>query len=199
MKAVIRAILTDSEARDDSALSGTSTGKLREPILRLTGWARAFAVNSPANTWPFGDTSSQSTRIGQSPGRSPPCSTSSAQVTRRPPPRSPQQGWSRPNSRSPTSNRWSPISITFQALIANGVGRRQGRLHRDPDQGGGQLSAGRRGQCRARRGPVERRDDRVDQGGGRQRRPRPRPTARSTAWAIAILLTMASPDYLTVK
>ena len=71
MKAVIKAILTDSEARDDSSLTAANAGKIREPITRLTGWARAFNVNSPANTWPFGNTSSQSTRIGQSPGRSP--------------------------------------------------------------------------------------------------------------------------------
>lgn len=71
MKAVIKAILTDTEARDDSALTAANAGKIREPIVRLTGWARAFGVNSPANTWPFGNTSSSSTRIAQSPGRSP--------------------------------------------------------------------------------------------------------------------------------
>lgn len=71
MKAVIRAILTDSEARADSMVSGTTFGRLREPVMRLTGWARAFKVNSPANTWPFGDTSSPSTRLGQSMGRAP--------------------------------------------------------------------------------------------------------------------------------
>ena len=71
MKAVVRAILTDSEARADSMISGTTFGRLREPVMRVTGWARAFNVNSPANTWPFGDTSSPSTRLGQSMGRAP--------------------------------------------------------------------------------------------------------------------------------
>jgi len=70
LKAVVRAILLDVEARND-AIAGTSTeGKLREPIMRLTGWARAFGASSPSGTWPIGDTSSSSTRLAQSPGRS---------------------------------------------------------------------------------------------------------------------------------
>ena len=71
MKAVIRAILTDGEARADSMMTDATFGKLREPVMRLTGWARAFNVTSPANTWPIGDTSSPSTRLGQSMGRAP--------------------------------------------------------------------------------------------------------------------------------
>ncbi len=70
MKAVIRAILLDAEARSDAALSSTSAGKLREPVTRLTGWARAFGVTSPSNAWAIGDTSSSSTRLGQSIERS---------------------------------------------------------------------------------------------------------------------------------
>ncbi len=69
MKSVIRAILTDSEARSEP--SGTSFGKLREPVVRLTQWARAFGVTSPTNLWPFGNTASNATRLAQSPGRSP--------------------------------------------------------------------------------------------------------------------------------
>ncbi|MEA3001781.1 MAG: hypothetical protein QOH81_569 [Sphingomonadales bacterium] len=70
MKAVIRAILLDSEARSDAALTSASAGKLREPVTRATNWARAFAVTSPSNAWAIGDTSSPSTRLGQSAGRS---------------------------------------------------------------------------------------------------------------------------------
>ncbi len=70
MQAVIRAILTDVEARGDAALTSTTAGKLREPVMRLTGWARAFNVASPSNAWAIGDTSSPSTRLGQSMGRS---------------------------------------------------------------------------------------------------------------------------------
>jgi uncharacterized protein (DUF1800 family) len=70
MKAVIRAILLDREARGTDSLSSPDVGKLREPILRLTGWARACGASSPTNAWPIGDTSSQSSRLGESPGRS---------------------------------------------------------------------------------------------------------------------------------
>ncbi|PMV51240.1 DUF1800 family protein, partial [Pseudomonas sp. FW305-3-2-15-C-LB3] len=40
MKAVIRAILTDAEARDDTQVTSTSSGKLREPVVRLVQWAK---------------------------------------------------------------------------------------------------------------------------------------------------------------
>ena len=42
-----------------------------QPILRFTGWARAWSAGSPSNAWSIGDTSSASTRLGQSPLRSP--------------------------------------------------------------------------------------------------------------------------------
>lgn len=70
LRAVVRAILLDTEARSDPG-SSTSFGKLREPVLRLTGWARAFNANSASGAWAIGDTSSSGTRLGQSPGRSP--------------------------------------------------------------------------------------------------------------------------------
>ena len=70
MKAVIKAILLDVEARSDTALTSTTAGKLREPVMRLTAWARLAKIASPANLWAFGDTSSQSTRLGQAMGRS---------------------------------------------------------------------------------------------------------------------------------
>jgi uncharacterized protein (DUF1800 family) len=72
MKAVIRAILLDREARNDSAAAAsTNFGKLREPIMRLTGWARAFGVTSVSDDWAIGNTSSNATNLGQSPGRAP--------------------------------------------------------------------------------------------------------------------------------
>lgn len=70
MKAVIRAILLDDEARSDAALSSASAGKLREPIIRLTNWARSFGATSASSAWAIGDTSSASTRLAQSTGRS---------------------------------------------------------------------------------------------------------------------------------
>ena len=72
MKAVITAVLTDAEARDDAtALASATFGKLREPVVRLVQWARAFGVTSPTNLWPFGNTSSTANRIGESPGHAP--------------------------------------------------------------------------------------------------------------------------------
>ena len=70
LKAVVRAILLDAEARGPAALTSTTAGKLREPIMRLTAWARAFKVSSPSDAWAFGDTSAVTNRLGQSPGRS---------------------------------------------------------------------------------------------------------------------------------
>ena len=71
MKAVIRAILTDTEARADPTSSNTTFGKLREPVVRLTQWARAYNVTSPTNQWPFGNTNSTANRIGESAGHAP--------------------------------------------------------------------------------------------------------------------------------
>ena len=70
LKAVLRAILLDDEARGAAALSDPSFGKLREPILRFTGWARAFKVSSPSDAWAVPNTSDPGTRLGQSPLRS---------------------------------------------------------------------------------------------------------------------------------
>ena len=71
MKAVIRAILLDDEARNAANLASTTFGKLREPMLRFIGWARAYGATSPSDAWAIGDTSDPGTRLGQSPLRSP--------------------------------------------------------------------------------------------------------------------------------
>jgi len=71
LKAVIKAILLDQEARSASNLSSTSFGKVREPILRFTAWARAYNATSPSEAWAIGNTSEPSSRLGQSPLRSP--------------------------------------------------------------------------------------------------------------------------------
>ncbi|HSB22096.1 MAG TPA: DUF1800 domain-containing protein [Burkholderiaceae bacterium] len=70
LRAAIRAILLDDEARGAAALSSTTAGKLREPILRLTGWARAFNATSPSGAWGVPNTSDPGTRLAQSPLRS---------------------------------------------------------------------------------------------------------------------------------
>ena len=71
LSAVVRALLLDSEARSDSVAASTSFGKLREPILRFSAWARAYGATSPSGTWAVGNTSDPGTRLGQSPLRSP--------------------------------------------------------------------------------------------------------------------------------
>lgn len=55
MKAVIRAILTDSEALDCSWINDEHSGKLREPLLRYTQLMRAFnATNQSGRMWNWG-------------------------------------------------------------------------------------------------------------------------------------------------
>ena len=71
LKAVVKAILLDDEARNATVAAGTSAGKLREPMLRFAGWARGWAAASASDAWAIGDTSSASTKLGQSPLRSP--------------------------------------------------------------------------------------------------------------------------------
>jgi uncharacterized protein (DUF1800 family) len=71
LKAVIKAILLDSEARADTGLTSPSFGKVREPIMRFAAWARAYNANSASDAWAIGNTSDPSTRLGQSPLRSP--------------------------------------------------------------------------------------------------------------------------------
>ena len=53
LKAVLQAILLDKAARGSAGRYSRTFGKLREPILRITNWARAFKVRSLANTWKF--------------------------------------------------------------------------------------------------------------------------------------------------
>lgn len=198
MQALIRAILLDPEARGDAGLSSATAGKLREPVTRLTGWARAFGVTSPSNAWAFGDTSSQSARLGQSPGRS-----QTVFNFFRP-------GYVPPNSPLGTAGLVAPeLQITneqtvvayvnyMQGLVANGTGDVKPNytdiLTKAADSAAlvnevnlvlaaGQLSAGTMTAIRAAvdsiaatatSGPINR-------------------------VGVAILLCLASPDYLTLK
>lgn len=70
--ATLRALLLDKEARDrpdDNQINGK--GKLREPVLRFTAWARASRCSSPDGQWRMPQLDSPSSRLGQSPGRAP--------------------------------------------------------------------------------------------------------------------------------
>jgi uncharacterized protein (DUF1800 family) len=69
LKAVWRAILTDTEAR--TLLNNSIAGKLREPIVRFTQIARTFDVSSTNGKWEIYDLSNADTGLGQAPLRSP--------------------------------------------------------------------------------------------------------------------------------
>lgn len=62
MSAVVRAILLDTEAR--AVASGPNGGKLREPVIRMANWMRAFKVTSDTGDWRIGSTSAN-TSLGQ--------------------------------------------------------------------------------------------------------------------------------------
>jgi uncharacterized protein (DUF1800 family) len=62
MSAVVRAILLDTEAR--TVASGSGGGKIREPVIRMANWMRAFKVTSDTGEWRIGSTSAN-TSLGQ--------------------------------------------------------------------------------------------------------------------------------------
>ena len=198
LAAVVRAILLDTDARSDAALTGANAGKLREPVLRLTGWARAFGATSPSNAWAIGDTSSTTSRLGQSMGRS-----QTVFNFFRP-------GYSPPNTALSAAGLVAPeFQVTNEqtviayvnymySLILNGAGDTKADytaiLAKAGDSAAlvdevntllaaGQLSAGTVSAIRAAVDSIA-------------------TTATNAAQnrvSSAILLTLASPDYLTVK
>lgn len=85
LSAVVRAILLDEEARSATIANGVNYGKVREPIIRMAHWARAFGATSQSGDWQIPSTSGN-TSLGQTaltspsvfnffrPGYSPPSS-----------------------------------------------------------------------------------------------------------------------------
>jgi uncharacterized protein (DUF1800 family) len=71
LKAVLRAVLLDEEARSEAMLYAPGHGRLREPMLRFVQWVRSFKGSSLGGEWNVGNTSDASTALGQSPQRSP--------------------------------------------------------------------------------------------------------------------------------
>ncbi len=67
MKAVIKAVLMHPEARTRSDTSG----KVREPVLKLSAYMRAFPHGSDTGYFRVGNTDNPGTALGQSPLRSP--------------------------------------------------------------------------------------------------------------------------------
>ncbi len=68
MKAVVKAILLDQEARDSSWVNNPGYGHLREPMLRITNLLRAF---HPTSTTGYHKISRTDTELQQSPYRAP--------------------------------------------------------------------------------------------------------------------------------
>lgn len=71
MKAVIRAILLDSEARVDTNIASASFGKVREPVIRLANWMRAFNAKSASGRYLLGSLDDPLTSFSETPMRSP--------------------------------------------------------------------------------------------------------------------------------
>ncbi len=73
MKAVVEAVLNDTEARTPRNITQPvpSWGKLREPVLRYTTFARNFGGTFNGEIWRIGSLSDPATTLGQSPLRSP--------------------------------------------------------------------------------------------------------------------------------
>ncbi|HEY9067031.1 MAG TPA: DUF1800 domain-containing protein [Burkholderiaceae bacterium] len=66
MKAVIKAVLMNPEARTITSTSG----KLREPVLKLSAFLRAFPFKSDTGDYKVGNTDNPGTALGQTPLRS---------------------------------------------------------------------------------------------------------------------------------
>ncbi len=69
MKAVLRAVLLDTEASNLDTTAGA--GKLREPVLRLANWLRAFHAHSQSGRYQMWTMDDPLTSIGQTPLRAP--------------------------------------------------------------------------------------------------------------------------------
>ena len=71
LQAVFAAVLLDDEARGAAGLSDPKFGRLREPMVRMVQWGRSFGITSARGSWKMGDLSNPGNRLGQSPLRSP--------------------------------------------------------------------------------------------------------------------------------
>src|SRR5215813_5101718 len=77
--ATVKSVLLDNEARDPAGLTSATFGKLREPVLRLANWMRAFGATSQSQADPTQGGAGflmitlddPGTRLGQSPMRAP--------------------------------------------------------------------------------------------------------------------------------
>jgi uncharacterized protein (DUF1800 family) len=66
LRATIAAVLLDEEARDMAKTADPTFGKVREPVLRLAAWMRAFNARSTSGSFLLGTTDDASSSLGQS-------------------------------------------------------------------------------------------------------------------------------------
>lgn len=71
LKAVVTAILLDDEARSATAMTDSQRGRLRDPVARLAHWVRATSASSYSGYYKIWDTSSTTSSFGQTPMRAP--------------------------------------------------------------------------------------------------------------------------------
>ena len=71
MKAVLRAVLMDPEARDPNKLRDPQWGKLREPMVRFGTWLRAFDAKAPNGYYAIWNLQDVVSGLGQNPMRAP--------------------------------------------------------------------------------------------------------------------------------
>jgi uncharacterized protein (DUF1800 family) len=71
MKAVLRAVLLDPEARDLAKLTDPTWGKVREPLVRFGNFMRAFDVNSQSGYFRLWNLEDPVSSLGQNPMRAP--------------------------------------------------------------------------------------------------------------------------------
>lgn len=67
LKAVIKAVLLDPEAAGPARVQNPYYGKLREPVLRLTNWMRAFSAASQSGYFLVPNLDSEASQLGESP------------------------------------------------------------------------------------------------------------------------------------
>lgn len=70
LKAVWRAVLTDPEALAAPDPNDPLSGKLREPVVRFTSWARSVGLHTESGAYEMYDLSRSDTGLGQAPLRS---------------------------------------------------------------------------------------------------------------------------------
>jgi hypothetical protein len=71
LRATIAAVLLDEEARNMAKITDPAFGKVREPVLRLAAWMRAFNARSTSGNFLLGVTDDPASSLGQSAMRSP--------------------------------------------------------------------------------------------------------------------------------